>query len=97
MSKLTVEQQNLYEDVLNTFEDNNQIAVAIEEMAELIQELSYILSGRLDKQGDIIKEIADNYVMLNQMKVLFGCDQEVEFRVKKIEEGLATKLLEAKF
>ena len=64
-----------------------QIKVAIEECAELIKELAKL--GRMINGSsieNIAEEIADVEIMLQQLKIIFGCDFDVEnFKLNKIE------------
>ena len=62
---------------------DNQIDVAIEEMAELTQALIHYKRGRT---ANIEEEIADVYVMLQQIEMFFGSQYAVDtFREYKIE------------
>lgn len=52
----------------------NQTIVAIEEMAELTKELTKSLRG-IDHTAGITEEMADVYIMLEQVKMMYGVDE----------------------
>lgn len=54
-----------------------QMIVAIEELSELIKELTKNLRGK-DNVGHISEEMADVYIMLSQLEVLFGNTEEIQ-------------------
>ena len=69
-----------------------QIIVAIEELSELQKELTKMLRGNGDKH-DLMFEIADVYIMLEQMKLYFNIeDEDINFlkqlKNKRTEERL---------
>lgn len=68
-----------------------QKVVAMEEMAELQKELSKNMRGKENKI-EIAEEIADVEIMLEQMKLLFDIEKEVEeekkYKLKRLEERL---------
>lgn len=76
---------NLYESIINKYGRSAQTEKAIEELAELIQALGkyrgFCFQGRLveaDKEVDhIAEEIADVTIMLEQLKIMFDLDTEV--------------------
>jgi NTP pyrophosphatase (non-canonical NTP hydrolase) len=60
-----------------------QEEVAIEECSELIQAISHKHRGR---EHNIAEEIADVEIMLEQLKIIQGCHNEVEnIKKRKIE------------
>lgn len=61
---------------LNRWGAELQTAVAIEEMAELTKELCKHARGAHNKEA-IAEEIADVYVMLNQMEILHNVEARV--------------------
>ena len=61
-----------------------QSIVAMEEMGELIQEISKDLRGKGNVQK-MAEEIADVEIMLDQLKIMHGCGDEVwEWRRHKV-------------
>lgn len=68
---------------INTFGETAQEGVAIEECAELIQAISHKHRGRKE---NIAEEIADVEIMLEQLKIINNCHDEVaEIHKRKIE------------
>mgnify|MGYP003442087879 CR=1 FL=1 len=68
---------------IRTFGEKAQEGVAIEECAELIQAISHKHRGR---ENNIAEEIADVEIMLEQLKIINNCRNEVEkIHKQKIE------------
>lgn len=66
-----------------TYGEKAQEGVAIEECSELIQAISHKHRGR---QHNIAEEIADVEIMLEQLKIINNCRDEVaEIHKRKIE------------
>lgn len=75
----------LYNHAINRavqqYGEDNQISVAVEEMAELTKELMKWKRPDVDKQRtmcNIAEEIADVEIMLSQLKIIFSCAGAVE-------------------
>lgn len=66
----------IYETALAHYGGEMQTMVCVEEMAELMKELSKNARGE-DNVKAIAEEIADVEIMLEQMKLLHGCDRLV--------------------
>ena len=62
----------VYREALDTYGAWAQTVMAMEEMAELIKELSKNLRGA-NNTAQIAEEIADVRVMLDQMEMLHNC------------------------
>lgn len=68
---------------IRTYGEKAQEGVAIEECAELIQAISHKHRGR---EHNIAEEIADVEIMLEQLKIINDCANEVEtIKKSKIE------------
>ena len=68
---------------IRTFGEKAQEGVAIEECAELIQAISHKHRGR---ENNIAEEIADVEIMIEQLKIINDCRNEVEeIHKQKIE------------
>lgn len=65
--------------IIDYYGKENQIVKAIEEMAELQQVLAKILTqpSKVSKIS-ITTEIADVEIMLNQLKMIFDCEKDVD-------------------
>lgn len=79
----------LYWSAIETFGEDLQIAVTIEEMAELTKELCKaqrvtfaarggLGDGLIDNHDEIAEEIADVQIALEEMMLLFGVPVEVQ-------------------
>lgn len=68
---------------IKTFGERNQEEMAVEECSELIQAISHKHRGR---EHNIVEEIADVEIMLEQLKIINDCHDEVAaIRKRKIE------------
>lgn len=69
----------------------NQVIKTVEELSELSQALCKILTSKFTDDNseifeNIFEEMADVEIMLEQCKMMFQCDKEVnEWKHKKIE------------
>lgn len=88
--------QKLIDKAIEHYGKENQIMVAIEEMSELIKELSkdYRKIGSVE---NIVEEMADVYIMLEQLQVIFGiADYEINnmiiCKMSRLEERIKEDL-----
>lgn len=72
-------QINIMLDALEHYGNGPQVDMAIEEMSELTKELLKDRRGK-ENRSDIVMEMADVYIMLEQLKFIFGID-ETELKV----------------
>ena len=76
---------------INTYGVENQMIKTVEELSELSQALCKILTSKFTDDNseifeNIFEEIADVEIMLEQCKIMFQCDKEVnKWKQKKIE------------
>ena len=77
----------ILEGAISLFGRDHQINKAIEELGELIVELSRHLNGA-DNDEKICGEMADAFVMLNQLELIFGDVTEIEIAKLERLEGL---------
>lgn len=89
-----MEKKELYEKAFKKWGDL-QIVVAIEEMAELQKELTKALRGKPNR-GNIAEEIADNEIMLEEMRQYFGLGLSVDVVKKHKLERLEERLKDEK-
>jgi hypothetical protein len=77
---MKTEEQEFLEYCINYFGVNKQEVVAIEEMAELTQQLSKFIINHSNKSREkLLEEFVDVTIMLNQLKIIFGItDEEIE-------------------
>lgn len=70
------ERAKVYDEAITTFGANMQLVVALEEMSEVQKEICKILRGN----GSVLhlaEEIADATIMLEQIRQIFGINEEV--------------------
>ena len=73
--------KEVYAKLLEKYGDA-QIIIAIEELSELQKELCKVLREK-GVYDSVVEEIADVEIMLEQMKMYFGIDDEEVEEVKK--------------
>ena len=61
------------ERAIETYGKDMQLTVAVEEFSELIKEICKHKRGA-DNIDNIVEEMADCYIMLEQMEIIFGID-----------------------
>lgn len=86
--------QSICTQAVNSFGDAPQMLVAIEEMAELTQALSK--SGRYGieaARAQVLEEMADVYIMLEQLKIIFDFSAEEVQREQAVKLGKLKKYL----
>lgn len=94
MNKVTYEaRKGIYKNALAKWGAENQMIVAMEEMSELTKELCKIIRGKKDLEA-LAEEIADVTVMMEQLRIIFDCNdlvcaymdgkiQRLQSRIKK--------------
>lgn len=70
------ERKQVYAKLLAKFGAEMQCTVAIEEMSEVIKEITKALRGQLDREH-LAEEIADATIMLEQMRQMFNINDSV--------------------
>jgi hypothetical protein len=84
----------IYAKAVMKFGVKAQLNVALEELAELQKEICKFFRGR-DNRAEIIEEMADVYIMMEQMRIIFEV-QEVELIKAKTKKLIRLqKLLES--
>lgn len=68
---------------LQTWGENAQMMMMIEEAGELLDAIAKYKRGRTSK-SEVLTEIADTYIMLHQMAILFGWDDFVSESERKL-------------
>lgn len=87
---------DVLKNAIHTFGRKTQALVAVEEMAELQKEVLKNINRNEPNEIKIAEEIADVEIMLEQLKLIYGCEKNVEnikgyklekLRCKLEEEG----------
>ena len=78
------EEMTIVERAIEVYGKDAQLNVAIEEFSELIKEICKSKRGS-DNRDNIIEEMADCYIMLEQLGLIFGVERE-ELYTKVIEK-----------
>lgn len=82
----------LLETAIKTYGKDMQLNVAIEEFSELIKEICKNKRGR-ENLDSIIEEMADCYIMLEQLLLIFGIENDEINRVLSAKlDRLAVRL-----
>ena len=80
-----INETEVLQRALDTYGSTLQIAMVFEEMSELQKELCKYLRGKCSP-ASIAEEIADVEIMIEQMKMLFCCAEDVRsVRRRKVE------------
>lgn len=92
MNKISYEERKaVYEKALQTWGAQAQIMMAIEEMSELTKELCKHGRGRFNVE-DIADEIADVTIMMEQLRLIFGVNDDVcahmDYKVLRLQSRL---------
>lgn len=90
-----IEKEKIIKRAINTYGKKMQITVAMEELSELIKELSKHLRGEHNKEH-IIEEIADVEIMISQLKIILNIkdieiDNEILFKLNRLRCRLEGK------
>ncbi|MBQ9702924.1 MAG: hypothetical protein IJV68_00090 [Clostridia bacterium] len=92
VAKLTIEaDKDLYSRAVSTFGETSRLILAIEEMSELIKELSKYTRGR-ENIGSICEEMADVEIMFEQLKIVFHNRAAVDYHRSQKLQRLSDRL-----
>lgn len=83
------------ERAIETYGKDMQLTVAVEELSELIKEICKNKRGA-DNRENIVEEMADCYIMLMQLEIIFGVtDDEIigvtDAKLERLEKRLAER------
>ena len=85
------ENRELYRAALDTFGEEAQVKMLFEEIGELMAAICQYSRGR-DKRAHVAEEIADVRIMIDQMTVLFDCENEMErqrsYKLRRLEQRI---------
>lgn len=70
------EREAVYRDALKVFGQQIQEVVAVEELSEVIKEVCKMQRGDGSK-GALAEEIADATIMLEQLRLIYGINEDV--------------------
>ena len=90
MNMTNEREAKILEGAIAKFGTQAQIAKAVEELNELAAELARHLNGQA-KVENIREEMADAFIMLNQMEMIFGDVSDVEIRKLERLEGMVAE------
>lgn len=83
---------NIFKKAIETYGKDMQLTVAIEEFSELIKEICKSKRGS-ENRGSILEEMADCYIMLGQVRIIFCISQEeINLEVNQKLDRLAGRL-----
>ena len=83
----------IYRKAFDRFGKVNQITVAIEELSELQKELCKVLRGNMNIEN-VLEEIADVEIMIEQLRIMFNADRDIDkVKAQKIDR-LKCRMLE---
>lgn len=73
---MTLYERKIEQNAIEHYGRESQMVVAIEELSELVKELTKNLRGE-NNEGHIAEEIADVHIMLDQLELMFENVQSV--------------------
>ena len=93
MNKISYEERvKTYTNALVIYGEQAQMVVALEELSECQKEICKFLRG-FGNAGDLAEEIADATIMLEQMRLIFGLNEQVcqmmDQKIQRLDERLA--------
>jgi NTP pyrophosphatase (non-canonical NTP hydrolase) len=84
--------QDILDKAISKWGKHAQLLMVLEEMSELQKEILKNINRGKDNIDDIIDETADVEIMLDQMKYIYGIDEDVAKRIplklKKVKARL---------
>lgn len=86
-----IDESEVLHRALDTYSSQAQVVMVFEEMSELQKELCKYLRGRGSFEH-IAEEIADVEIMIEQMKMLFCCTDDVRNERRRKVERLKERL-----
>ena len=87
---------SILKKAIETYGKDMQLTVAVEEFSELIKEICKNKRGR-DNIDCIIEEMADCYIMLRQLEIIFEIpDNDITTKIIEKIERLQKRLAERK-
>lgn len=98
-----IERISVLEGAITTFGKKHQKDMAIEEMSELIKAIckerrARTKTERAEARANIIEEIADVYIMLSQLIMIYDkdgeCQSAVDYKVDRLEQTVLKALEE---
>lgn len=88
---LSNEIKKLYFTALRKYGITPQIDMLIEEMSELITKICHLKRNRIEL-NEVCEEFADVEIMIEQIKLIFDCEEKVEEIKKQKLERLKKRL-----
>ncbi len=88
---------SVLEKAIETYGRDAQLNVAVEELSELIKEICKSKRGS-NNRDNIIEEMADCYIMLDQLTIIFGIKYSeikkiTDAKILRLENRLAEEML----
>ena len=95
---ITVSDEEILQDAINTYGRNSQINIAMEELAELIQALSKFNRDTSDWNtvDNISEEMADVIIMLSQLEIIFDNSEDIDTYIDNKLKRLYNRIKHAK-
>lgn len=88
---MNLENNIILHSAVEQFGEVPQLVMTMEETSELTQALSKYLRGN-DNQDNIAEEMADVYIMLRQLEIIFKNENLVESYIEKKIKRLSERL-----
>lgn len=84
--------KEILKQAIETYGDNAQLDMCVEEMSELTKEICKFKRGSINRNG-IVEELADVTIMLEQLKIMFSVSERelnnvIDSKVDRLKERL---------
>ena len=82
----TRNEQEVFETAISRYGETSQLHMLLEEMSELAKEICKSMRySKKQYKAKVAEEVADVEIMLEQIKIIFGIDDDVEgWRLDKV-------------
>jgi NTP pyrophosphatase (non-canonical NTP hydrolase) len=88
------EKRKIYRECLCEYGEELQLMLAIEEMSELMKEISKYVRSNGNNVKELREELADAFNMLNQLKYLFFTIEEEDAELERLMDAKLNRVME---
>lgn len=90
--KKDIDKDVIIKKIVDTYDNNIQQVVAMEELAELQKEVSKSIRGKKNKEA-LIEEMSDVLIMIEQLKLIHNIseddlEEEITFKLIRMNERM---------
>ena len=85
-----MKRKNIYKESIKKFGVDYQIEKTVEECAELILAIKHYQGERCEA-NDVVCEISDVFIVIEQMKIIFGrknVDEAIDYKIERLKKRI---------